>query len=96
MATTSVTRLKACLSEQLRRVQAGEELTVTDRGRPIARIVPFPAGISPNDDLAVLVERGLARLPLHELPRSFFDERTVADDEARLRAAVLEEREGER
>jgi prevent-host-death family protein len=96
MATTTVTRLKAGLSEQLRRVQAGEELTVTDRGRPIARIIPFPGGISADDDLATLVDLGLARLPRHGFPPSFFDERTVVDDNACLRAAALAEREGER
>lgn len=36
-----VRELKAKLSEYLTRVAAGEELTVTDRGRPVARIVPF-------------------------------------------------------
>jgi prevent-host-death family protein len=35
-----VRELKATLSACLARVQAGERLTVTDRGRPIATIVP--------------------------------------------------------
>lgn len=33
-------QLKASLSQYLRRVEAGETLVVTDRGRPVARIVP--------------------------------------------------------
>ncbi len=32
--------LRADLSRWLKRVEAGEELTVTDRGTPIARITP--------------------------------------------------------
>ncbi len=34
-----VRELKARLSEYLARAQAGEEVVVTDRGRPVARIV---------------------------------------------------------
>jgi prevent-host-death family protein len=39
-----VRSLKAGLSACLRRVRAGERITVTDRGRPIAAIVPIDAG----------------------------------------------------
>lgn len=38
-----VRELKARLSEFLGRVEAGESLVVTDRGRPVARVVPFSA-----------------------------------------------------
>ena len=41
MKTTPVAQLKATLSEQLARVKAGEEIVVTERGRPIAKIVPI-------------------------------------------------------
>ena len=33
--------LKARLSEYLARVTDGEDVVVTDRGRPVARLVPF-------------------------------------------------------
>jgi prevent-host-death family protein len=36
-----IRELKSRLSEFLARVAAGEELVVTDRSRPVARIVPF-------------------------------------------------------
>jgi len=42
-AAVGVRQLKAHLSACLARVQAGERLTVTDRGRPIATIVPVDA-----------------------------------------------------
>ena len=32
--------LRADLSRWLKRVEAGEEITVTDRGRPVAKITP--------------------------------------------------------
>jgi prevent-host-death family protein len=35
-----VRELKAKLSEYLGRVAAGEDVVVTDRGRPVARLVP--------------------------------------------------------
>ena len=44
--------LKTHLSALLRRVQRGESLTVTDRGTPVARIVP--AAASPRDAMAAL------------------------------------------
>jgi prevent-host-death family protein len=40
MKQVGVARLKDQLSQHLRAVEAGAELEVTDRGRPIARIVP--------------------------------------------------------
>jgi prevent-host-death family protein len=36
-----VRELKARLSEYLAAAAAGEEIVVTDRGRPVARLVPF-------------------------------------------------------
>ena len=50
MADTGIRDLRDHLSRYLERVQAGEELTVTDRGRPIARLIPVGAP-SPFDRL---------------------------------------------
>ena len=41
MKSAAVSKLKATLSEHLARVKAGEEVVVTERGKPIARIVPL-------------------------------------------------------
>ena len=40
MAEAGIRDLRDHLSRYLARVQAGEELTVTDRGRPVARLIP--------------------------------------------------------
>lgn len=40
MATVTRTELNQQTARVLARVEAGEEVTVTDRGRPIARIAP--------------------------------------------------------
>lgn len=52
--------LKNHLSRYLARVQGGEEVVVTERGRPIARLVAVD---QPTDRLADLVASGLVRPP---------------------------------
>lgn len=47
-----VRELKAKLSEYLGRVAEGEDVVVTDRGTPVARLVPYDHGSA--------VERGIA------------------------------------
>ncbi len=44
MKAVKIADLKDRLSEHLRAVERGAEVVVTDRDRPIARIVPFTAG----------------------------------------------------
>ncbi len=41
MSQVGVADLKAKLSEYLRAVKRGEEVTVYDRNEPVARIIPF-------------------------------------------------------
>jgi prevent-host-death family protein len=91
MKTCSVSHLKAHLSEELRHVQAGEELVVTDRDRPVARLVPYvnPARRGALDRLAAagLAKRGPG------VDESFWSLRRPADPENRLGAVVRRERE---
>src|SRR6266567_4577944 len=42
MATVGVRELRQRASELLRRVEAGETIEVTDRGRPVALLAPLP------------------------------------------------------
>ena len=42
MATVGVRELRQRASELLRRVEAGETIEVTDRGRPVAVLAPLP------------------------------------------------------
>ncbi|OWY62335.1 prevent-host-death protein [cyanobacterium TDX16] len=53
-----VRELKDHLSRYLAKAREGDEILVTDRGRPIARLVPVDG---PTDRLAELIARGLAR-----------------------------------
>jgi len=53
--------LKNNLSRYLDQVEAGVEIVVTDRGRPIARLNGMAD--EPNDKLAAMIEAGLVRPP---------------------------------
>lgn len=44
MASVGVGELRQRASELLRRVEAGETIEITDRGRPVALLSPMPAG----------------------------------------------------
>jgi prevent-host-death family protein len=54
---TGIRDLKAKLSAYLRQVKAGETIVITERGKPIGRIVPV--GLTTQDQLVTLVDAGL-------------------------------------
>ncbi len=84
MAVTSVgiRELKAQLARYVRQVKAGGTVTITERGKPIGRIIPIK--ISTEDRVKNLLESGMAHWNGHRLkpfrpkvrPRG---KRTVAD-----------------
>src|SRR5680860_756964 len=64
MFQAGIKEAKNSLSRLLTRVKAGEEVVITDRGRPVARIVKEPVEErSFRETLGDLVERGLVVLP---------------------------------
>jgi prevent-host-death family protein len=68
MQKASVSILKAHLSRYLAAVKSGEEVVVTEHGRPIARLTPIGAGEAPGDRLAMLIREGRVRPPTREGP----------------------------
>ena len=61
MKSATVSKLKATLSEYLARVKAGEEVLVTERGKPIAKIIPLaPVNSTTSPHLLELARAGLA------------------------------------
>jgi len=52
MQTVSVAEAKAHLSEVLSRVEAGEEVVITRRGRQVARLAPIRKTLQPVPSLA--------------------------------------------
>lgn len=59
-ATVGVRDLKNRLSAYLDRVKAGEEIIVTEHGRPIARLSAVGADV---DRMTALVDAGIVRVP---------------------------------
>jgi prevent-host-death family protein len=93
MVVTNIATLKASLSELLANVKAGEEVVVTERGRPVARIVPYEPG---GDELDDLVRTGRMRRSRSHLPPDFWTRPRPADPGGRLLQALLEERDAAR
>jgi prevent-host-death family protein len=92
MKTISLSEAKASLSQQVRHVREGEEVVITHRGRPVAKIVPVEdrpsmAGIDR------LVADGLVRRGTGTLPPHFWNLDRPEDPDASVRAAISEERE---
>jgi prevent-host-death family protein len=87
----SVSELKARLSEHLRRVRAGEELLVTDRGQPVARLVPVWADEA-DDRLRALEAAGLVRRGTGRIPLDLLEVDGPADPTAAVRQALEDER----
>ena len=93
MTTATVSKLKASLSEYLRRVKAGEEVLVSERGRPIAKLVPVTGADTLPDHLAEMARQGLARVGSRRLSRAFWSLPRPKDPKGGVLGALLEERE---
>jgi prevent-host-death family protein len=96
MKKTRVSELKASLSRYLARVKAGEEILVTERGRPVAKLVPVTGPEQADDDRIAALERaGVLRAGDRPLPAEFWRRARPADPGAAARAAlIVERREG--
>lgn len=92
--TAGVAELKASLSEYLARVKAGGEVVVTERGRPVARIVPVRLEEGAEWERLREMERaGEVRIGTGRVPDEFFEMRGAEDPEGKVRSALMEERE---
>lgn len=70
MTTIGIREAKIHLSKYLRMVRQGHEVTLTDRGRPVGKIVPIPGSALPLEDrIRTLEEKGvLAPVPQGKKP----------------------------
>jgi prevent-host-death family protein len=93
MKTATVSKLKASLSEYLRQVKAGEEVLVTERGRPIARIAPAVISHTLPKHLVEMQKQGLIKLGSEKLPKDFWGLPRPKDPKGLVVKAVLRERE---
>jgi prevent-host-death family protein len=92
MTVASVSKLKASLSEFLRRVRAGEEVLVTDRGRVIARLVPPASAASLTESLREMERQGLVKVGSGKLPKNFWRMPRPKDPQGLVMKGMLEER----
>ena len=70
MITTGIKEIKNNLSRYLTQVKTGEEILITDRGKPIARIVKENWGRRTlQETLSPLIRKGLITLPTSSLAR---------------------------
>jgi prevent-host-death family protein len=67
MASTGIRELRQRASELLRRVEAGETIEITDRGRPVAVLAPLPDQ-RPIDRLRATGDLEPAGADLKDLP----------------------------
>lgn len=90
ISRVGVRELRQNLSVYLRRIRRGERLEVTDRGRPVALLVPLAGNESP---LAKLIAQGRASPPKGDLleldppagePSTAASEAVLADRDDRL------------
>ena len=94
MRTAAIAKLKAGLSGYLDSVKSGEQVVVTDRGRPVALIVPIDPNISEDARRAELVAKGLVRPGRGPIPADLIDGAAVPGlTFERALQAVMEDRE---
>ncbi|HEY3118351.1 MAG TPA: type II toxin-antitoxin system prevent-host-death family antitoxin [Chloroflexota bacterium] len=97
MESVNVARLKASLSAYLARVKTGEEVVVTERGRPIARLSPVRLPLNDPERVRELARQGRIRLPDKQAdPESwaqFWKRPRPEDPEDLTLKALLEDRE---
>lgn len=90
MKTVQIAQLKARLSRYLRAVKSGEDILITDRGRPVARLEPVRSVESSQREL---VEAGLVRPARKKPPASFWSRLPLPELKgAGVLQALLEER----
>ena len=97
MKSTSISHLKASLSRYLSLIKGGEEVIITDRGKPIAKIIPLNRGgdFFP-ERLKELERRGLLRIGSGQISERFWETPRVADRKSLARKALQKDRKESR
>ena len=97
MKSVAVAELKANLSKYLGQVKAGEQVLVTERGVPVAKLVPVE--LKKKDlpaHLQELEKAGLAKIGSGRIAKRFWDWKRPADPRGRAVKFLIEERSRER
>ncbi len=92
MRTATVSKLKMSLSAYLRQVKEGEEVIITEHGRPIARLLPLAMPESVTEHLRNMETQGLLTRGEKPLSADFWDLPRPSDPQAAVRSAAIQER----
>ena len=74
MESIGITELKTNLSQYLRQVRQGKEVTIRDRHRVIARLVPVAPAPDYDEELLQLAAQGRVTLPEQPVDDAFVEE----------------------
>jgi prevent-host-death family protein len=94
MKIVTVSKLKVYLSQYLNQVKAGNEVLITDRGKPVARLVPISRTKAAKESLTRMEKQGLIKLGSGKLPKDFWTMPRGEDPHGLVLEALLEERNG--
>ncbi len=92
MQTAAISKLKAYLSDYLNQVKSGTEVLVTDRGKPVARLVPISRTKDAGESMTRMQKQGLIRLGSGRLPKDFWTLPRPEDPRDTVLKALLQER----
>jgi len=93
MTSTSISHLKSSLSQYLRIIKNGEEVIITNRGKPIAKIVPIDREKwDIHSHLLELERRGAVKLGTGKIPEGFWDIPRLSDKKNLALSALLKDR----
>ena len=93
MSTVAMTQFKVSLSKYFRKVKQGEEILVTEPGRPVARLLPVCGEEGLPEHLQEMVRQGQARAGTGKIPKEFWNLPRPSDPEGAILRALLDERE---
>lgn len=94
MKRVTLSELRSSVRKCLARMRKGEELLVTHRGIPVARLVPVPPVDAEYAAMADLIHSGQIRPPLKKLSNRFLNRLPrIRDPEGLLRKGLDQERE---
>lgn len=94
MRTTNIAELKNHLSSFLADVKRGEEILISDRNKPIAKIVPLHNTSDFSAEELALAAAGILRLPEEsEVSESFLKEKRPNLESKTAIKAVIDERD---
>ena len=94
MKSVAVSKLKASLSRYLSQVKAGDEILITEHGKPVAKIIPLSQRKDEISTALLVLERaGLVKTGTGNIPKTFWTRPRPEDKKNRARTMLRQERE---